>query len=144
MDDVRAVAGPESAMDPALGTLLRKSGLETPPAYFTRVVMDQVTAAAPATLVRAPIIPVRAWYAIAAALAGLVAWVITSGSAAVPPREAPLWFGAVRSILRALFAGVQAVPVSYVLVAGAVTVLLAVEYVLRYGSRAGRSRVAGP
>ena len=143
MDDVRAVAGPETAMDPALGALLRKNGLETPPAYFTRVVMDQVTAAGPATPAAAPIIPVRAWYGIGAALAGLLAWVIASGSVAAPPREAPFWSEAVRSVLRALFAGIQAVPASYVLIAGAVGVLLGIEYVLRYGPRAGRSRVAG-
>lgn len=144
MDDVRAVAGPETAMDPALGALLRKHGPETPPAYFTRAVMDQVTAASRETRTVAPIIPAGAWYAIAAVLAGLVAWAIASGAAG-PPREATFWSGAVRGLLRAFSAGLQAVPASYVLVAGAVSVLLGIEYGLRYGAgpRAVRSGVDG-
>jgi hypothetical protein len=145
MDDVRAMAALETAPDPALGALLRKGGLETPPAYFTREVMNQVTDARSATLARAPIIPVRAWYGIAAVLAGLVTWGITSGSAAGLPREATFWSEVVRFLLRAFSVVVRAVPASYILVIGTVTVLLGIEYVLRYGagSQAGRSRVAG-
>lgn len=145
MDDVRDVAAPETAPDPALGALLRKGGLETPPAYFTREVMNGVAAARPATPAGAPIIPVRAWYGIAAVLAGLVAWGIVAGSAAGPPREVAFWSGVVRFLVRAFSAGVQAVPASYVGVIGAVGVLLGIEYVLRHGSgpRAERSRVAG-
>ncbi len=145
MDDVRAVAGPETAPEPALGALLRRNGLETPPAYFTRAVMEGVAAARPATPGGAPIIPVRAWYGVAAVLAGLVAWAMASGSAAGPPREATFWSEALRGLVRAFSAGVQAVPASYVLIVGAVSVLLGIEYALRYGAgpRAGRSRVAG-
>jgi hypothetical protein len=145
MDDVRAVAGPETAMDLALGALLRRNGLETPPAYFTRSVMQGVTAVRPAIPAGAPIIPLRAWYGVAAVLAGLVAWAMAAGSAAGPPREATFWSEALRGLVRALSAGVQAVPASYVLIVGAVSVLLGIEYVLRYGAgpRAARSRVSG-
>jgi hypothetical protein len=146
MDDVRAVAGPETALDPALEGLLRRSGLETPSAGFTGAVMRGVAAARPASPAGAPIIPVRAWYGVAAVLAGLVAWAMASGSAAGPPREAMFWSEALRGLVRAFSAAVQAVPASYVLIIGAVGVLLAIEYVLRYGAgpQAGRSRIAGP
>ncbi len=145
MDDVRAVAGPEMAADPALAALLRRNGLETPSAGFTRAVMQGVAAARPATPAGAPIIPVRAWYGVAAVLAGLVAWAVASNGAAGPPREATFWSETVRGLVRLFSAGVQAVPAWYVLVLGAVGVLLALEYALRYGagSRAARSRVAG-
>ncbi len=145
MDDVRAVAAPETAPDPALGALLRKGGLETPPAYFTRAVMNGVTAARSTATAGAPIIPARAWYGIAAVLAGLVAWGIASGDAAGPPREAALWSGAVRFLVRAFSAGVEAVPASFVGVLGAVSVLLGIEYVLKHvsGPRAARSGIAG-
>ncbi|MBD0260155.1 MAG: hypothetical protein ICV83_30930 [Cytophagales bacterium] len=148
MDDVRAVAGPETAPDPALGALLRRNGLETPSAGFTRAVMEGVAAASPATPATpagAPIIPVRAWYGVAAVLAGLVAWALASGSAAGPPREAAFWSEAVRGLVRAFSAAVQAVPASFVLVIGALGVLLGIEYVLRYGAgpRAARWRTGG-
>jgi hypothetical protein len=119
--------------------------LETPPAYFTREVMNQVTAARSATLAGSPIIPVRAWYGIAAVLTGLVTWGITSGSAAGLPREATFWSEAVRFLLRAFSVAVRAVPASYILIIGTVTVLLGIEYVLGYGagSQSARSRVAG-
>ena len=48
------MAGPETALDPALGALLRRNGLEPPPAYFTRAVMEGVAAARPATPARVP------------------------------------------------------------------------------------------
>ncbi len=146
MDDVRAVAGPETAMDPALGALLRRNGLETPSAGFTRAVMEGVAAARPATPAGAPIIPVRAWYGVAAVLAGLVAWAMASGSAAGPPREAMFWSEAVRGLVLAFSAAVQAVPASYVLIIGAVSVLLGIEYVFRYGAGPGAapSRITGP
>ena len=145
MDDVRAVAGPETAMDPALGALLRRHGPETPPAGFTGAVMREVAAARRATPAGAPIIPVGAWYGVAAVLAGLVAWAMASGGAAGPPREATFWLEAVRGLVRAFSAAVQAVPAWYALVIGAVGVLLGMEYVLRYGAgpRADRSGIAG-
>jgi hypothetical protein len=134
MDDVRAVAGPETAADPALGALLRRNGLETPSADFTRAVMQGVAATRAATPAGTAIIPVRAWYGIAAVLSGLVAWAIAAGSAAGPPREATFWSEALRGLVRAFSAGVQAVPVSYVLIVGAVSVLLGIEYGLKYGA----------
>ncbi len=145
MDDVRAVAGPETALDPALEALLRRNGPEMPSAGFTGAVMGAVAAAHRATPAVTPIIPVRAWYGVAAVLAGLVAWAMASGSAAGPPREAMFWSEALRGLVRAFSGAVQVVPASYVLIIGAVGVLLGIEYVLRYGAgpRPGRSRIAG-
>lgn len=145
MGDVRAVIGPEAAMDPGLGALLRKSKLEMPSAHFTQLVMKEVMIAGRATPARAPIIPVWILYGIVATLAGLVVWVTVAGSAAGPPRAETFWSVAVRTVFGAISAVVQAVPAFYVLIVVVVSVLLGIEYLLRYGSggREESSRIAG-